>query len=161
MDGYSSVSFKYYATSIKYRLTLQRTTFVSGCPWNVVVVYLAQRLQVLSKLSPLQAGIRIIPYSALATVASSVANIASSRGRIALVYFVLAGSVCHTVGVALLSTLPRNGSFPAVAYVYEAIAGAGVGVTIGTLMLATPFVAETRDLGMFDLFRTHRYNITY
>ncbi|KAJ5708741.1 major facilitator superfamily domain-containing protein [Penicillium malachiteum] len=90
------------------------TTFVSGCPWNVVIVYLAQRLQVLSNLSPLEAGIRIIPYSALATA----------------------------------TAIPVDGSFPAFAYAYEAIAGAGVGVTIGILILATPFVVQTKDIGI-------------
>ncbi|KAE8382490.1 major facilitator superfamily domain-containing protein [Aspergillus bertholletiae] len=122
------------------------TTFVSGCPWNVVIIYLAQRFQVLQKLSPLDAGIRLIPYSAVATVATCVASLACLRGRIPFVYLILFGSVLHTVGMALLSVLPQSDSFPSAGYGYEVIAGAGVGITIGICVLAVPYVVETRDL---------------
>ncbi|KAE8155111.1 MFS multidrug transporter [Aspergillus avenaceus] len=122
------------------------TTFVSGCPWNVVVVYLAQRFQVLEKMSPLSAGIHLIPYTALATVSTTIASIACLRGRIPFVYIILFASILHTVGIALLSTLPESGPFPDAGYGYEVLAGSGVGVTIGILVLAVPYVVETRDL---------------
>lgn len=124
-----------------------RATFVSGCPWNVVVVYLTQRLQILTKASPLMAGVRLIPYSAVSTIFTSAANLASLKGRIPFVYFALAGSILHIVGMALLSCLPETNEFPAAGYAYEVIAGAGIGTTIGILILAVPYVVETRDLG--------------
>ncbi|KAJ5936551.1 hypothetical protein N7466_003001 [Penicillium verhagenii] len=122
------------------------TNFLCGCPWNVVIVYLAQRFQVVSNLSPLEAGVHIIPYSAVATVATMLACLASRKFRIPVVYFALLGSILHTVGMALLSTLPETTTYPREGYGYEAIAGAGVGITIGILTLAVPFVVETRDL---------------
>jgi uncharacterized membrane protein len=114
----------------------------------VVIVYLAQRFQVLTKLSPLNAGIHIIPYSAVATVGAMLACLASRKFRIPVVYFALLGSILHTVGMALLSILPETESYPGEGYGYEAIAGAGVGITIGILTLAVPFIVETRDLGI-------------
>ncbi|KAH8426393.1 uncharacterized protein LDX57_004131 [Aspergillus melleus] len=122
------------------------TTFVSACPWNVVIVFLSQRFIVLSQLSPIQAGIHLIPYSAVSTVATAVANIACLKGRIPFIYIVLLGSILHTIGMALLSTIPASGSFPVAGYGYEAIAGAGVGITIGNLLLAVPYVVEAIDL---------------
>ncbi|PLB52350.1 MFS multidrug transporter [Aspergillus steynii IBT 23096] len=122
------------------------TTFVSACPWNVVIVYLSQRFIVLSQLSPLQAGIHLIPYSAVSTVATAIANLACLKGRIPFVYIVLFGSILHTVGMALLSTISPQGVFPAAGYGYEAVAGAGVGITIGNLLLAVPYVVNANDL---------------
>ncbi|KAL5358230.1 major facilitator superfamily domain-containing protein [Aspergillus floccosus] len=130
------------------RVERGRATFVSGCPWNVVVVYLTQRLQILTKVSPLMAGVRLIPYSAVSTIFTSVANLASLKGHIPFVYFALAGSILHIVGMALLSCLPENNEFPAAGYGYEVIAGAGIGTTIGILILAVPYVVETRDLAI-------------
>ncbi|KAF5855224.1 hypothetical protein ETB97_009653 [Aspergillus alliaceus] len=122
------------------------TTFVSGCPWNVVVVYVSQRFQILERLSPLGAGIRLIPYTAIATLSTSIANIACLRGRIPFVYLIFAGSILHTVGMVLLSTLPQSDSFPRAGYGYEVIAGVGIGISIGICILAVPYVVETRDL---------------
>lgn len=51
------------------------------------------------------------------------------------------------MGMALLSTLPEDGSFPPRAYGYEVIAGCGIGATIGSLLLAVPYILEARDLG--------------
>ncbi|CAG8890497.1 unnamed protein product [Penicillium egyptiacum] len=121
------------------------TNFLCGCPWNVIIVYLAQRFQILTKLSPLQAGIHIIPYSAVATVVTMLTCLASRKFRVPVVYFALLGSILHTVGMSLLSILPENSSYPPEGYAYEAIAGAGVGMTIGILTLAIPFIVETKD----------------
>lgn len=124
-----------------------RTNFLCSCPWNVVIVYLAQRFQVLINLSPLDAGIHIIPYSAVVTVGTMLACLASRKFHIPVVYFVLFGSILHTVGMSLLSILPETRSYPSEGYWYEAIAGAGAGITIVILTLAVPYIVETRDLG--------------
>ncbi|KAJ5771033.1 uncharacterized protein N7511_003084 [Penicillium nucicola] len=122
------------------------TNFLCGCPWNVVIVYLAQRFQLITRLGPLDAGVHIIPYAAVATVCTMVTCLASRKLRIPVVYFALIGSILHTIGMALLTTLPENSSYPAKGYVFEAIAGAGVGITIGILTLAVPFIVEGKDL---------------
>jgi len=118
----------------------------------VVIVYLAQRFQVLTNLSPLDAGIHIIPYSAVATVATMLACLASRKFHMPVVYFALLGSILHTVGMSLLSILPETRSYPSEGYGYEAIAGAGAGITIGILTLAVPYIVETRDLGNWSSF---------
>ncbi|KAJ5112256.1 major facilitator superfamily domain-containing protein [Penicillium argentinense] len=122
------------------------TNFLCGCPWNVVIVYLAQRFQVLTKFSTLEAGIHIIPYSAVATGATMLTCLISRKFCVPVVYFALIGSILHTVGMSLFSILPENTSYPPEGYGYEAIAGAGVGITIGILTLAVPYIVEPRDL---------------
>jgi len=120
-----------------------------GVPFNVVTIALPQRFQAVSRVSPLGSGIRLIPYSTVAAMFSALANIASSRGKVPPIYLLLFGGVLHVIGLALLSTLPQTTHFPAAGYGYEALAGAGVGITFGILILITPFMVETRDIGKF------------
>lgn len=63
-------------------------------------------------------------------------------------YLLLVGALCQVLGLGLLSTLSTSADFPAAGYGYEVLAGVGVGITFGILVLATPFVAEPRDLGI-------------
>ena len=90
----------------------------------------------------------MIAYSAVAAVAAAIVNIASSRGRIPFVYSLLVGCIIHTVGVGLLSTITTSNGSHATDIGYEIIAGAGIGLTLGVLLLSTPYIVEDRDLGM-------------
>lgn len=98
--------------------------------------------------SPLDSGIYLIGYSAVAAVAAAIVNFASARGRIPFVYSLLVGCVIHTVGVGLLSTIATSKGFQATDIVYGVIAGAGLGLTMGILVLSIPYIVEDRDLGM-------------
>ena len=113
----------------------------------MVIVSLPQRFQAVNDASALGAGIRLIPYSLVAALGSAVANILCSKKQIPPIYFLLLGGILHVIGLACLSTLPTNGEYPAAGYGYEVLAGAGVGITFGILILTTPFVVDARDLG--------------
>ncbi|KAJ5082628.1 hypothetical protein N7532_011671 [Penicillium argentinense] len=122
------------------------SSFVAGVVYNVVLVYVPQQAQLLLDKSPLDAGIYLIGYSAVAAIAAGLVNIASSHGRVPFVYSLLVGCTVHTVGVGLLSTIATSKGFHATDIVYEAIAGAGLGITMGILVLAPPYIVEDRDL---------------
>lgn len=113
----------------------------------MVIVSLPQRFQAVNDASALGAGVRLIPYSLVAALGSAVANVLCSRKHIPPIYFLLFGGILHVIGLACLSTLPTTGEYPAAGYGYEVLAGAGVGITFGILILTTPFVVEARDLG--------------
>ena len=121
--------------------------------FNVVLVYVPQQAQLLLDKSPLDAGVYLIGYSAVAAVAAALVNIFSSRGRIPFIYSLLVGCTLHTVGIGLLSTIAASTGFHATDIVYEAIAGAGLGVTMGILVLAPPYIVEDRDLSIFPFPR--------
>ncbi|MCJ1263264.1 hypothetical protein MMC22_003134 [Lobaria immixta] len=124
------------------------TTFLVGAPFNAVVVSLPQRSQAVSDVSPLNAGIRLLPYTFGAALGAVFGNIVGSKRRVAVVNLLLLGAILQLLGLALLSTLPVTKGFPAKGYGFETIAGFGVGVTFGILILATPFVANPRDLAV-------------
>lgn len=96
----------------------------------------------------MDAGIYLIGYSAVAAVAAAIVNIASARGRIPFIYTLLVGCTVHTVGVGLLSTITASRGFHATDIGYLVIAGTGMGLTMGILVLSTPYIVEDRDLGM-------------
>lgn len=114
----------------------------------MVLVYVPQQAQILLGKSPLDAGIYLIAYSAVAAVAAAIVSVASSRGRIPFIYSLLLGCILHTVGIGLLSTIATSTGFHATDIVYGAIAGAGIGLTMGVLVLSPPYIVEDRDLGM-------------
>lgn len=113
----------------------------------MVVVMLPQRFQIVSEASALNAGVRLLAFSATSATSAAISSMLSKKARVPFIYSLLSAAVLHTVGVAMLSTLPETKHFPVVGYVYEALAGAGVGTTFGILILATPFVVEPRDMG--------------
>lgn len=121
---------------------------MTGAPFNVVLVYVPQQAQILLDKSPLDSGIYLIGYSAVAAAAAALINIVSSKGRLPFIYSLLVGCVVHTVGVGLLSTIATSHGFHATDIVYGVIAGIGMGLILGVLMLATPYIVEDRDLGM-------------
>ncbi|KAI0405659.1 putative efflux pump antibiotic resistance protein [Xylaria palmicola] len=122
-------------------------TFMVGVPFNSLIVNLPQRFQALDDRSALGAGIWLLPYTVVSPVCSVISNIVASKARVPLTYLLLTGAVLHLVGVTLLSTL--NGiDFPSAGLGYEAIAGAGVGITFSILVLGTPFVVKPRDIAV-------------
>lgn len=121
---------------------------MTGAPFNVVLVYVPQQAQILLDKSPLDSGIYLIGYTAVAAAAAALVNIVSSKGRIPFVYSLLVGCVIHTVGIGLLSTIATSRGFRATDIIYGVIAGIGMGLILGVLMLATPYLVEDRDLGM-------------
>lgn len=121
---------------------------MTGAPFNVVLVYVPQQAQILLDKSPLDSGIYLIGYTAVAAAAAALVNIVSSKGRIPFIYSLLVGCVIHTVGIGLLSTIATFKGFHATDIVYGVIAGIGMGIILGVLILATPYIVEDRDLGM-------------
>ena len=124
-----------------------RTSFCVGIPCNVVVVDLPPRFQAVDETTPLQPGIRLLPYTFVSPLCSIGANVAASKSKMPLAYLLFLGASLQLVGLALLSTISDSTAFPASGYGYEAIAGAGIGITFSILVLGTPFAVEPRDLG--------------
>ncbi|EED21289.1 efflux pump antibiotic resistance protein, putative [Talaromyces stipitatus ATCC 10500] len=135
-------------------------TFFVGMPSNMVVVMLPERFQIVGGISALNAGVRLLAFSAVSAISAGISGIVSKKFRVPFIYLLLFSSVLHTVGVAMLATLPETKDYPTVGYVYEALAGAGVGTTFGILILATPFVVEPRDIGTLASTLVHMTGLT-
>ncbi|KAF2728284.1 putative efflux pump antibiotic resistance protein [Polyplosphaeria fusca] len=123
-------------------------TFLAGVPFNVVVVFLPQRLQIVSGQTPLDAGIHLLPYTFGAAFGAALANALGSKRRLAIAHVLLIGAALQVLGLALLSTLPITNVFPSKGYGFATLAGIGMGLSFGMLVLATPFMVDQQDLSV-------------
>lgn len=113
-----------------------------------MVITLPQRFQAVYGTSPLGAGVRLIPFNFLISVASVLVNIVAAKARIKPIYLLFIGSSLQLIGLALFTTISDTTGIPAAIYGYEIIAGFGVGMVIGISLVIPPQVVETRDIGM-------------
>ncbi|KAI1743096.1 putative efflux pump antibiotic resistance protein [Xylaria scruposa] len=117
---------------------------VGGC-LTVPTLQLPQRFQLINGLSPLDAGVRLIPFGAALSLGTIVSVQTASKLRIPAIFILMAGALLQVVGFALLGTLNPSAKLPPLVYVYQVIAGLGCGICVQMLFLAIPFTAEKRD----------------
>ena len=96
-------------------------------------------------LSPLNAGVRLLPFTFVCPAASVIAAGIVGKAKVPPLYFVIAAAILQIIGFGLLTTLPNTTNIEPVQYVYEIIAGAGTGINISTLILMTPFSVPRQD----------------
>ena len=124
-----------------------RITVLSGVPFTVAVIEIPQRFQAVNANSPLQAGIRFLPFALSSPFGSGISSILISRYKVRPVIIVVAGAIFQTVGTVLMGTLPVSQGIFAGVYGYEILVGFGLGLNIAGLMVLTPFIVEKRDQG--------------
>lgn len=112
---------------------------------------LPQRFQVVNGLTPIEAGVRFIPFSMAAPFGSVITAGLAKSVKVPLVYMILFAAALQVIGFALLSTLPTTQAVTRAQYGYQVIAGFGCGINISMLVLITPFVVQARDKGTHDL----------
>ena len=121
-------------------------------PFTIAIVQIPSRFQAVNSLSPLQAGIRLLPYAVLNPFGSVLAPFIAKRFKVPPVYIVFFGAVIQVAGTALLSITPTSTDIPGQIYGYEAVAGLGTGINLACLIIMTPFAVEKRDKGLLIPF---------
>ena len=111
------------------------------------MISIPQRYQVVDSSSPLQAGIRLLPYTIANPIGLLVGNTIGGATKIAPIYLLFGSSLIQLLGIALLDMIPVKGGMLASMYVFEILIALGVGVTASVTMLATPHCVESKDLG--------------
>jgi len=129
----------------RVRIGMLISIFLTGMPFTIVVIQIPHRFQAVDDLSPLQAGIRLLPYALLNPVGSTLAPWLAKRFQLPLLYIMVFGAAMQTLGAALMSTAPTNSHVSASYYVYEGIAGIGTGLNLACLIVMTPFAVEKKD----------------
>lgn len=133
---------------VRARLTdCHRSAIFLGGPWFCAIFQLPQRLQIVNSLTPLQAGVRLIPFTLAAPFGSIISAILAKAAKIPPLYLVIFAAVLQVIGFSLLSTLPGTHRVLPAQYGYEIIAGFGCGINISLLILMTPFRVQERDKG--------------
>ncbi|OMP88200.1 putative transporter C3H1.06c [Diplodia seriata] len=126
-------------------------SLLSGIPYTILVMAIPQHFQTVAGLSPLAAGVRLLPFNLLISSAAVLINVVAGTTGVAPVYLILTGSVVQLVGISLLCTLPTDGNsaiVPAAMYGYQMLAGCGIGCVFGILLQLPPRLVEKRDLAI-------------
>lgn len=119
-----------------------------GAPYTAVIIELPQKFQAVNDVSPLNAGVRLLPFTIPCAIASALTGAFTSGLKTPPVFVILVGGILQTLGLALSYKLPAGLDVPASQYGFEALAGFGVGLSLTTLLGFTPFVVEKSDRGM-------------
>ncbi|MCJ1353999.1 MAG: hypothetical protein MMC33_003986 [Icmadophila ericetorum] len=123
-------------------------SLLSAVPYNIVSIDLPERFQTIDGFSPLQAGIRLLPFNAVTAFGGILVNVIAGKTRILPIYLILVGAIMELVGLALLTTLPQNGTFSHNIYGYQALTGLGICVVLGIAPVLPPHLVEARDLAV-------------
>ena len=126
-------------------------SLLSGIPYNIIIIDIPQRLQTVNGISPLGAGIRLVPFNFMIALGCILINIFAMKTRIPPIYLLLAGSIIELIGLSLFSTLSSTSIMtpaPSVVYGWEVLSGFGIGIVWGMLLVIPPHVVEHRDLAI-------------
>jgi len=123
-------------------------SFLSGIPWNSVTIIIPQRFEAVDGVSPIGAGLRLIPFNSLIAFGTVIANIMAGKGHVPPIYLMFIGSILEIIGIALIATIPNGTTIPSAIYGYEAIGGLGIGMVLGMVIVIPPHVVEPRDLAI-------------
>ncbi|KAF2492665.1 MFS general substrate transporter [Lophium mytilinum] len=118
-----------------------------GVPFCVLVVTIPQKLQMISDMPPFQSGLQLLPYALFAPFGAVFANVVISRQKAcAPVYFVITGACFQLIGLSLFCVYGTGKEISGTQYGCEIIAGLGLGMMFGTLVVMTPLSVDTQDL---------------
>ncbi|PVH92824.1 MFS multidrug transporter-like protein [Periconia macrospinosa] len=145
-----------FATS-RVMLGLFLCALSQGIPWIGALFQLPQKFQTVHAQSPIASGVKTIPFTGAAPIASITTAIIAKKG-VPPIYLVLFASILQVIGFALLATLPLSSTISKAQYGYQVIAGFGCGTNSSLLILMAPLsVRQQKDksvaIGGFNQFR--------
>jgi MFS family permease len=127
-------------------------SFLLGCTFSGLLIYLTVFVQLAQRVSPAEAGLSLLPLT-LGMVGTSVLTgiLASRFGRFRI--FILLGAPLLVLGAVLLTTLSAESSIWTVRG-YALIVGIGAGLMQQMFILGTQNAATDDDLGVVTVSST-------
>ncbi|KAH8701069.1 putative MFS multidrug transporter [Talaromyces proteolyticus] len=123
------------------------TMFCLGVCFYASIVLLPQRFQAVDGLTPMSAGIHLLPFTITSPVFSIICGFVLGKAQKSAVYLIGAGAALIVVGIALLGSLPTNeDSVVAAVYGYEVILAAGTGFIMPPLVFLLKIEFNDADL---------------
>lgn len=126
---------------------MHRFSFLSGIPYNILIINVPQRYQDVTGTSPLTAAIRLLPFNIFISFTGFVVNGFIAKRGVACVWILFVGSLLQIGGLAWFCVLPEDGTIPTTIYGAQILTGLGIGAVMGITLLMPPLVVEKRDTG--------------
>lgn len=122
------------------------SVFLTGFPYIVAVVTLPERFQTVNGASSLMAGVYLLPLLGASAVGSYLGGAISSKRNLTS-YTLIVSALLQMAGCGLLSTIGDAINIMPRQYVFEAILGLGIGLSLSTATIMTSVQAKRGDLG--------------
>lgn len=120
-------------------------SFLSGIPYNILIINVPQRYQDVAGTSPLTAGIRLLPFNVFISFTGFIVNGFIAKRGVACVWILLSGSLLQIGGLTWFCLLPEDGTIPKTIYGAQILTGLGIGAVMGITLLMPPLIVEKRD----------------
>jgi hypothetical protein len=117
--------------------------FFAGAPFYTMLLVLPQRFEIVSKVSPTEAGVRLLPLMLLLPIMLFALSILARKFQIPTLFAIVGAAVLVSISLGILSTAPKE--WRAVEYFLEALAGIGTGPTLSLALSLMIDVMEKRD----------------
>jgi hypothetical protein len=125
-----------------------RNSITIGAVNFAYIFLLPLRYQTAAGMSPLQAGIRLIPFAVSGAVGAALCAVVCKNHRVAPVYPGLVGGILQIIALAFLSRSDLyDADWPGLLGL-EVVIGIGYGLCLGTTSLLNPAVVEKRDMAI-------------
>jgi nitrate/nitrite transporter NarK len=100
--------------------------FCLGVGFYASIVLLPQRFQAVYGMSPMSAGIHLLPFTIVSPLFSIVCGVVLGKAQKSAIYLMMAGAAMTVIGVALIGSMPTNTTnIGKEVYGYEVILAAG------------------------------------
>ncbi|KAK4236506.1 multidrug resistance protein 3 [Achaetomium macrosporum] len=124
------------------------TSFMTGAVSITCIFQLPLRYQTSAGLDPLQAGVRLIPFSVCGPLGTVVCAALAKNRRVPPIFLTIGGSLMQIIGLVFLARGgPADPDWRGL-YGLEVVIGMGFGLCLGAVTLMVPFVLENRDLAV-------------
>ena len=123
-----------------------RATTLSGFTYYVAVVNLPQRFQIVSRDSPIIAGLRLLPMLVFSAVGAVTGGVLSAK-RNNTAFTLVAAAASQVLGYGLMTTIGDTTSVPAKLYGFQIFLGLGFGLSMSSATQMINLQVEPRWLG--------------
>ncbi|KAI0181194.1 putative multidrug resistance protein fnx1 [Hypoxylon sp. FL1284] len=123
-------------------------SFMTGSVSITCIIQLPIRYQTTVGSTPLEAGVRLLPFVLCGPLGATLTAALSKNRRIPPLYVGVAGVLFQIIGLAFIAEGPADNPDWTPLYGLEVLTGLGMGISIGIVTLLTPYIAEKRDLAV-------------
>ncbi|KAF3929945.1 hypothetical protein AA313_de0205211 [Arthrobotrys entomopaga] len=121
------------------------TTFCIGVPIYMTIINIPQRFQVVNGVSPIRAGVLLLPMLVISPVMSLVPGLAIKNHYLKVPYGIAVGAALAVIGTAGLGTLGDGSTIPTKTYGFLILLGAGMGLVMPISVMVVRLIVEAKD----------------
>lgn len=132
--------------------------WLSGMVMTVTIVQIPQRFMIVDRLSPIDSGVRLLPFAAVMVSTSVLVTVAIAKFKVFAVTSLILGALLEIAVVAGFSRASTHVGIEPSQYVFQILAGVCVGICNIILLLLTPHLVEKEDLGKSSRHRRYGFS---